>query len=814
MITSGGTTTLGLYDFKIGIEQFGQTGYWVQKANGYPINKRIMLANGDIVKSTIDGNTNDPNSDMTGWVKVDAASQIFDESGRNQQEVNNGLSSISSLLAISTKTNGNRQYVAEGRQKGWFKYNATRATENDGGTIFNGWERIDFQHIDFDMFNVPSVGGDAQIRAAFNASKNLKKPLINRTGTYILTGTSDIEIGHDYDLSGTVFKLASTFTGAFVITRNAETIVHEVSSSIVTLIKSQGIVSGSATSLPVLLNNDVLDDSFIEVNSSQEMYRYRGNVVERYELNRVFNKGQLASTFFYDFDLSTVTSVTQQRVQDSKFFGSGLTIDETERNYGGFYVFVRDGNNFDLKNFRFINKSFTSRLNTYNRIHVNANAHAVKIDGVDTSATYINSNGESNYTFSATKCFDLTVSNACADGYGWGAVGMNSCKRVTLNNSQLSRVDFHNPCHDFLILNDCLIGDWGVLATMRGDLILNNPRFVMRKATNSNGFIRSRGDTGGWCNGNLIINNMSIEGELAVKTILLECQSNGVGNNEIPLGSPVRAEFFTNIEINGVKQKADLLSYFIDAPKQNTSRTLMPPKSITVNDFISGVNTFESIFRIGYFKKRDEGVQVNLNNTEFYRLMFVDPLAVGTEVNIEMNNVRGVNGSGVSLYNTANGTINAVGGVLNNYTEYANGVWNMFNPLVKFSNGRVKVISGASYFSTESGVKDHIYLNNMNINVNNLSSLRITGSYYMKDCLINGVKGFLLSNSTSGTNVQASGIAKIRSKVGTNYFETLVDLSISGSYAVSSGSIAITVSAGIAIIVLTDIALANIIEIS
>lgn len=68
MITSGGTTTLGLYDFKIGIEQFGQTGYWVQKANGYPINKRIMLTNGDIVKSTVNGNTNDPNVNMTGWV--------------------------------------------------------------------------------------------------------------------------------------------------------------------------------------------------------------------------------------------------------------------------------------------------------------------------------------------------------------------------------------------------------------------------------------------------------------------------------------------------------------------------------------------------------------------------------------------------------------------------------------------------------------------------------------------------------------------------------------------------------------------------
>ena len=34
----------------------------------YNIGERVVLANGDIVKSTIDGSTNDPNVDMTGWV--------------------------------------------------------------------------------------------------------------------------------------------------------------------------------------------------------------------------------------------------------------------------------------------------------------------------------------------------------------------------------------------------------------------------------------------------------------------------------------------------------------------------------------------------------------------------------------------------------------------------------------------------------------------------------------------------------------------------------------------------------------------------
>lgn len=67
MIVSGGTTTLGVYDFKAGLDEFGKTDYWVSKVSGYPINQRVMLDNGDIVRNNVEGNTNNPNSDMTGW---------------------------------------------------------------------------------------------------------------------------------------------------------------------------------------------------------------------------------------------------------------------------------------------------------------------------------------------------------------------------------------------------------------------------------------------------------------------------------------------------------------------------------------------------------------------------------------------------------------------------------------------------------------------------------------------------------------------------------------------------------------------------
>lgn len=88
MISNSGTSTLGLYDFKRQIDAFGGVDYFRPNlVGGYLLNARVMLANGDIVKSIIDGNANDPNLDMAGWVKVNAASQILDDSGHSLQQV-------------------------------------------------------------------------------------------------------------------------------------------------------------------------------------------------------------------------------------------------------------------------------------------------------------------------------------------------------------------------------------------------------------------------------------------------------------------------------------------------------------------------------------------------------------------------------------------------------------------------------------------------------------------------------------------------------------------------------------------------------
>ena len=106
----------------------------------YNSGERVVLANGDIVKSTIDGNVNDPNVNITGWVKTNSASQIFDESGQNQQQVNNGLMTIADMLLITSPQNGTRSIVT-GLQGGTFIYDSTKSGVNDGIVTFNGHVR-------------------------------------------------------------------------------------------------------------------------------------------------------------------------------------------------------------------------------------------------------------------------------------------------------------------------------------------------------------------------------------------------------------------------------------------------------------------------------------------------------------------------------------------------------------------------------------------------------------------------------------------------------------------------------------------------
>ena len=93
----------------------------------YNSGERVVLTNGDIVKSTVNGNTNDPNVSMTGWVSIGNTKTVL---------------SIAELTSIKNPTNRSTinvvgYYTGSLVGGGDFLYSAISTLTADGGIVFD-----------------------------------------------------------------------------------------------------------------------------------------------------------------------------------------------------------------------------------------------------------------------------------------------------------------------------------------------------------------------------------------------------------------------------------------------------------------------------------------------------------------------------------------------------------------------------------------------------------------------------------------------------------------------------------------------------
>jgi hypothetical protein len=94
------------------------------KTSGYALNERVQLATGDIVRSTIPNNVNNPNVDMTGWVipylvKSSNLDDVPDKAtARNnldvysQAEVDTAIASATPVIPNATETTAGKAKIA------------------------------------------------------------------------------------------------------------------------------------------------------------------------------------------------------------------------------------------------------------------------------------------------------------------------------------------------------------------------------------------------------------------------------------------------------------------------------------------------------------------------------------------------------------------------------------------------------------------------------------------------------------------------------------------------------------------------------
>ena len=196
------------------LKQYASLPY-ESKTGGYALNERVQLDNGDIVKSTVNGNTNNPNLDMTGWVKPNSASQIFDASGKTQQEINNRFKDNSLNLdyfktASNTDTDAYKLAIDYCEANNIKLLNVTRNTEindrlyisqNDFTVDFNNttvtWSGVGQNSLKFSAFNlVGSLTSDTtavlESTAAYQNNFKVSNATIFSVGDDILIKSTSI----------------------------------------------------------------------------------------------------------------------------------------------------------------------------------------------------------------------------------------------------------------------------------------------------------------------------------------------------------------------------------------------------------------------------------------------------------------------------------------------------------------------------------------------------------------------------------------------------------------------------------------------
>ena len=92
------------------------------KTSGYALNERVQLATGDIVRSTIASNVNNPNVNMTGWVNVAAWSNIKSKpttvagygitDAYTKTEVNTAIANATPTIPNATETTAGKAKIA------------------------------------------------------------------------------------------------------------------------------------------------------------------------------------------------------------------------------------------------------------------------------------------------------------------------------------------------------------------------------------------------------------------------------------------------------------------------------------------------------------------------------------------------------------------------------------------------------------------------------------------------------------------------------------------------------------------------------
>lgn len=332
---------------------------------GYPLNSRLMLSNGDIVQSTIVNNVNNPNSDLTGWIKKDSISIFESIADLPSSYKNNSIGYVRSYI------------LGQNKGGGLFYFDSELAEINNGVTVFNGWVRIDFDNPSVYQAGILGNETDCYIALqkitdiAVNKRINLEglslkfSQLDIPSNTYFYNGTMDCSISTWQNTYGrTAIMLKST-------DRNATGVDYEVKENYEAIIESKNITFENIhfvaqSQIGLFFKFDGL--SFIDCSAewgNQDLFKFVGGI----------NGTVLVNDTPTSYNLIDPINGRNKNILIDNFVAKGGYVDSTFSNsfhFAGCENVVINGGNYDCTlgiKIDIYNKNI--ELNNFNYINTN-----------------------------------------------------------------------------------------------------------------------------------------------------------------------------------------------------------------------------------------------------------------------------------------------------------------------------------------------------------------------------------------------------------------------------------------------------------
>ncbi|HFH2376513.1 TPA: phage head-binding domain-containing protein [Escherichia coli] len=435
------------------------------------------------------------------------------------------------------------------------------------GTRFSGGVRGDGITNDF-----------AALKSAVDYANSIGQGVICPPGlTVKIIGDDDINFENGFDFNNSTLDITD-FTGKINLSDNQTDTTYGGTSSLILDIQSKTTYL-DGFSWSDWASYTQLENSFITFTTNQAWYNFRGTDETREEWNVFTRDGIVEAPLLFNLNPQRIQTLTARPLPERVIEYKNINV--TFNNLGvvndvdnSWRPFIVTGCRLGIKNWSFNSPDVTYLTNSpvlmyfYRccKLEVESVFHRWPNKRKDPSAGW-----SYTYGFNMEKCFDVEIKNVKGFGHGWGFMATHGVQRLTMRDCKISRIDFHKPFREWARIHECDIGQWGVLVQAIGDLSIYGGTLSiddMPDNTSQAAFITTRGDCGGFCYGNLLVDGAKFRNYTS--TLSYPAFKHAVTTVTHPSGSPIPFTLWNSVSYKNIAHEGLTDEYRLElTPQKN-----------------------------------------------------------------------------------------------------------------------------------------------------------------------------------------------------------------------------------------------------